>query len=303
MDKQTYRLYADYGEKGINAESIDFSFRPNETYSLPETLDQKIGEVWARLTSKNPRLHDGTLLNLLKIEENSSSIRAGVVSFRDYVSLWYALVNNTTTDNFELSSYERIFIKQNIKPLSSYMAVTTGDQIVVGTRNTSEGKWLSFPGSGYLDTKGDTTDDDRLHPTARILQRELYEELNIEKVENIVSLGISAEEIEGIYLNPAIFSLSTVDYSSEYILEEAQEAQDHWEFEEIFTVPLNEEILRNIVQKEPPEWKSILPQSVPRERLSLAPKTPLMIAFIGRYQFGKEWYDDIVTGSRIQIEY
>jgi hypothetical protein len=307
MSDKRYRKYADYGSEGVHPEILHGTFNPTNNCEIPTVLDEQIKTVWSHLLEKRPRLHDSDILNLTGIADGGHTLEFGHVPFRIYYVSWLSLRNATVAREIKLTTELRAFLQRHLHATASHLAIVSDNEVLFGRKQIEGGCWIDFPGSGYLDTMHDTNKKNDMYPFDQIIRREIKEELAIlDLIDEITCFGVFSEETDGIAINPAILSMARVERPPSEVLCRAKGAEDSWEFEELFFVPLSDKkaiesiIVDGSVQSEVSKYQGEKKDS----NTSLAPKTPLLLALIGRQKYGLPWFQSTVeeAGFRITAE-
>lgn len=301
MTGRIYCEYLDFGQKGVTPDCLNLVFDDSAGYTVPDTVENSISTIWERLNKSSPQLHDGDLLHLSGTVDDGREIHLSPGNFREFYSIRAIFHNQPLVEEFEVSPEIRDFAQRHIKPLSSVTAVLARDELVVGIKNTDKGSQVTLPGSGYLDGEVDMTDEQHLHPVRDIILREVEEELAIRPAsESVRCLGVYSECVEGVCLNPAIFSIVKVSRTPEEVIESFRTAEDSWEFDSVFTVPLTSEALHRMAAgsfNRVPEF----PEELLTGSLSNSAKTPLLLGTVGRWKFGESWFANFIDEREIDI--
>jgi len=294
----TYREYGDYGVDGINPREIRTIYRPDDAYEIPAELDQKISDVWSQILKRDRAIHDSKLLYLTEITDGARSLHLGQGAFREYYVVWSSLHSAGFETDIQLSKEEKEFVGRNIHALSVVTPIVAGDEVVLGIKETAEGYWVGFPGSGYLEVEKDTTEEGGIRPLNQVLRRELEEELGVsEGVSSIDCLGLFSEEVDGLCINPAVISIANTDLNSTDIVDNFGFAEDSWEFEAVFCVPMLKSTIESLIRGRFRELDVEIPPEVTGDETSLAPKASLVFALLGRHKFGRRWFQETISNS------
>ncbi|WP_410765138.1 hypothetical protein [Haloferax sp. DFSO60] len=294
----SYVRWGDYGATGIDPADLELVYDPDSKYGFSPSVAATIQQVWDSVAGRNDRLFDGNLLNVVDVDENGRRLLLGPAQFRDYLVRRLILSRHGATADIEISDEVRTALRLQVRVLSSFVAVVADDGLLVGVRAGEDdtGALLSFPGSGYLDRDEDVTPSGTVRPTYELIEREVEEELGLaDRIETIRCLGVFEDLVDSTHYNPALFSVVEVAATSEEVMQSIQKADDSWEFSEFFVVPIDEGTLIDLVQVGLPN-DSVSAQAnefIPSAVEGTTSKTLLMLALLGRYWFGDDWFDSL----------
>lgn len=285
-----YVRWADFGAEGIPVSRLSLRYDPTAGYELPSDLERAIEAVWRAEQRARDPLYDAQRLNLIAADDGGT-LRVGPGRFRDHFvrNLWRS--GAVSFDGFDVSQASVEVLNSRVHVLSSYVAVATADGVILGERATPDGTAgrLSFPGSGYLGT--DDTDGRGLASPREIVLREVDEELAIAAdVDAIRTVGVFEDEHPSGHYNPALFSIVRTDLGPEQVYTRAETATDSWEFDDYRLLDPTREHLEATLDDAISEDGADATGGDDGEPSRFTGKGVLMLALLGRFSHGEEWY-------------
>lgn len=299
---KTIHQWADFGIEGVPPEDLDTRLDQHSTLSFSESIEQAVNEIWASATAESDVLHDGDSLNLLSASERRKTVEVGPASFRYYFASVSHRTGQVSLENHGLSNEEIERLLDRVRILSSFTAVNTGSELVLGVK-AGEQEYLTFPGSGYLDAEEDLDAKGNLRPTRQLITRELDEELGISDRISGISVHGVFEDRDSHY-NPAFISTVNVDATAKEIERRWREATDSWEFEELHFLPINQIMFRDFVTEAvAADGGSVVPSITgDRRQVTVTGKSSITPLLVGRKHFGSDWYDALLRDLGTQLE-
>lgn len=294
MKAKTFRRWVDFGPDGIDPEMLEIEYDPDAEHSFPPRVERVVDEIWKEAIAESDVLHDGNSLNTLSVSTAENKIRLGPASFRHYYTRLLYLRGELSLNEYKIPPGDMEMLVNDVRILSSFTVVSTGSELVLGLRR-GESNHLTFPGSGYLDSQLDVTEEGELKCPRDLVLRELDEELNLnDYVANVAVFGVFEDTHRASHHNPSIISLVRVDAAPDDIKGAWENATDAWEFQELYFLPLELESMNRFLRQAVYSQQNPidLPKISPPEEATVHGKSLLAPLLVGRAEFGMDWYSE-----------
>lgn len=282
-----FRIWEDLGREGRAPETVQLEYHPERAYSFPEHVKSTVEDVWESAKDERERLFNSPGLNLLRVTDGC--VHLGPAQFRDYFVRRLFLSGEINDSPDELSA----LLRRSVRLLSSFVGVVVRNKLLLGIKQTdTDGAGiLSLPGSGYLDREMDM-ECAEMRPTSSVIKREIEEEINITDPDKIRCIGVFEDLHPQSHLNPALFSIVSIDRPQSAVQRAARDAEDAHEFSRLVFVPLTDQTLSSLVRLDIDEAASLgEAECLPHNKFDrLSHKTLLMLLLLGRYQLGTDWF-------------
>ena len=284
-----FQSWADFESGGRPASAVEFEYHPDRNPGLSEQTKRIVEECWNAELEHEPRLFDSPAVTLLEVTDGA--IHTGPARFRQHVIRRLVL----SGDRYDVPASARAELRESVRLLSLMTAVVTSDdELLVGVKQTdgTDTRFLSLPGSGYLDRDEDLIGG-RFRPTRAVIKREIQEELALVDLGEIRCLGVFEDCHHDSHLNPALFSVVSTPTSTATICSDAAEAVDADEFVTLTTIPIDKRLIGALLEAGIGQKPELFEESVPELEgpvSGLSHKTVLLLSLLGRLRFGMEWF-------------